>query len=212
MVTCTFMGHEEEYDLNLKENLARAVQRVVRLDSKIEFVFQRNTHFNFLCLAAALEARQRNPKKEIVLTLIACGGSAPIMESGLLPLCAFDKVVRLPPAAEGAGRGKQYPEWKKAEREMLRKSDCLICYVYPDLRDSFNDLYEFAMRQPELAVFNAADPDTADAIRREGVARLEADRQYIVRALWKGESYSPSGKRLGSPARPSITGTANPGV
>lgn len=81
------------------------------------------------------------------------------------------------------------PEWKKAEREIIKHSDCLVCYVYPDLRGSFQDMYEFAKHEPKLTMINAADPETATAVK-DAVAKLETMQQYIIYALWAGRSYS----------------------
>lgn len=144
VVICSFMGHDKEYDLKLKGNLSKAIQKVVKLYAEIEFVFYKQTRFNFLCLAAVLEARQRNPQKRIVLTLITRDNSTPILQSERFPLCVFDKVICLPHVEEVADKSKWYLEWKKAEREIIKNSDCIVCYAYPDLRDSFNDMYEFA--------------------------------------------------------------------
>lgn len=197
-VTCSFLGHSELYDLGLFNRIKQTLYSIVRKNGKIEFLFQNDYHpFYFLCLAAVLEAKARFSHKSVTITFIGEKNELPdrwlnILRGHLFPPCVFDRQIVLP-TTDGT---KFVQEWKKTDREIIRLSDYLICYVYPDLGDSFNDLYKFAVRQSKTTLLNLADTETVQFIR-ESVTQLNTIQQYIINELKNGKSYSSIGKALG---------------
>lgn len=197
-VTCSFLGHSELYDLGLFERVKQAVYSVVRKNGETEFLFQNDYYpFYFLCLAAVLEVKARFSHKSVTITFIGEKNELPdrwlnILSGGLFPPCVFDRQIVLP-TTDGT---RFVQEWKKADREIIRLSDYLICYIYPDLGDSFNDLYKFAVRQSRTTLLNVAATETAQFIR-ENITQLTTIQQYIIYELENGKSYSSIGKALG---------------
>lgn len=197
-VICSFLGHSEMYDLGLFDRIKQTLYSIVRKNSKIEFLFQNDYHpFYFLCLAAVLEAKARFSHKSVTITFIGENNEPPyrwlnILNGQLFPPCVFDRQIVLP-TTDGT---KFVQAWKRTDREIIRLSNYLICYVYPDLADSFNDLYKFAVRQSKTTLFSVASTETAQFIR-ESVTRLTTIQQYIVCELENGKSYSSIGKALG---------------
>lgn len=197
-VTCSFLGHSELYDLGLFDRIKQAVFNVVRKNNEIEFLFQNNYYpFYFLCLAAVLEAKVRYPHKSVTVTFIGEETELPdkwlnILSGELFPPCVFDRRIVLP-TTDGTNFVRV---WKKADREIVRLSDYLICYVYPGLGDSLDDIYKFAVRQSGTTLLNVTTAKTTLFIK-ESMTQLSATQQFIIHELENGRSYGSIGKTLG---------------
>lgn len=200
MVTCSFLGHEHLYDLELYPSILKAVKRVVAQDTEIEFIFDKHNPFQFLCLAAILETRQHNPEKRLTTTFISDNNFDEVwqehgwMWTGLFPSCAFDKVIQRPKKA--AELNKLHVEWRRDKRDLINRSDFLICYEYPDLRDHYCDLYEYSLRKRRLTVLNVVTDETAQAIIKS-MDGLVTKEHYIVQSVKNGKSYTAIGAEFG---------------
>ncbi len=189
MVTCSFLGHGRLYDEGLYPSILEAVNQVVNRDTEIEFVFDRQTHFQFLCLCAVLETRQHNPGKLLKITFMSRND---INEQeweypGIngFPFCIFDKIIKLPELT--CPINKAHIKWRRERRKLVDYSDFLACYEYPDLWDDGFEMYKHALRCSTLTIFNVANDKTAQAIK-EDIARLETKQQYIIQAVKSGKS------------------------
>lgn len=200
VVTCSFLGHEQLYDLELYPSILKAVERVVAQDTEIEFIFDKHNPFQFLCLAAILEARQHHPEKRLTTAFISDNSidedwqEHGWMWMGPFPSCAFNKTIQRP--KKTAELNKLHVEWRRDKRELIDLSDFLISYEYPDLQDHYYDLYKYGMRQRGLTVINVAKDETAQAIK-DSIERLTTKEQYIVQSLKNGKSYKALGDQFG---------------
>lgn len=198
MVTCSFFGHETLYDWDLYPRILKAIQHMAAQDTEIEFVFDRYSPFQFLCLSAILEARQRSPDKRLKTTLLTRYDLNELWRrfpwGPLFPSCAFDKVIHLPEAPEA--HRKQPWAWRREKRALLDRSGFLIGYEYPDLRDTLYDSYEYALRRSGLTVIDVTARETAQAIR-DHIKTLETTKQYILHAREAGKSHRAIGAELG---------------
>ena len=198
MVTCSFLGHSRIYDVGLYSGILKAVGRVVKQAAEIEFLFDGQTQFHSLCLCAVLETRQRNPEKRVKITFIS---RTDIEEQerrypGVngLPSCIFDKIIKLPELT--CPMDKAHIEWRRERRELVDRSDFLVCYEYPDLWDDGLEIYKHALRCPTLTVFNVANDKTARYIK-DSIARLETKQQYVMQAVKNGKSYGALSAEFG---------------
>ena len=78
----------------------------------------------------------------------------------------------------------------------MDRSDFLICYEYPDLRDHDCALYEYALRRRGLTVLNVAADETAQAIVKS-MDGLDATAQYVIQSVKNGKSYTALGAEFG---------------
>lgn len=200
-VTCTFLGHYDLYDWGLYPRILKAVESVVAEGSEIEFIFDRHSSFQFLSLVAILEVRQHNPAKRLYTTFISENNideqwqkSSSMWLEGLFPSCVFDKIILLP--EKTSELKKLHFQWRRDKRDLINRSDFLICYEYPDLRDHYCDLYEYAIRQRRLTVLNVAKEETAQTIIKS-MEELETKEQYIIRSVKDGKSYTALGAEFG---------------
>lgn len=198
MAICSFLGHSRIYDVGLYSGILKAVGQVVKQVAEVEFVFDRQTHFHFLCLCAVLETRQRNPEKLVKVTFISRNdvNEQEWQYPGIngFPFCIFDKIIKLPELT--CPINKAHIEWRRERRELVDRSDFLVCYEYPDLWDDGFELYKHALRSPTLTVFNVANDKTAQYIK-DSIVKLETKQQYIIQAIKSGKSYSTIGAEFG---------------
>lgn len=117
MRTCSFYGTKTVITDSFYRELVRIIYEMTAKEP-VDFLFFANNPFQFACLAAALEVRQRR-KDWVHLTLLSWADRPFWKPSEIyMPMAVFDDVVPVRTA------GKYDP--RKVEQVMLRRSDFVV--------------------------------------------------------------------------------------
>lgn len=117
MRTCSFYGTKTPVTEGFYRELVKNIDRMT-LREPVEFLFFAHDPFQFSCLAAALEVKQRR-KEKVCLTLLAWADETHFKNAEIrMPMAVFDTVIPVRTV------GKYAPQ--KVEQAMLRRSDLVI--------------------------------------------------------------------------------------
>lgn len=187
MAVCSFMGHEDVYDVNIESRLQLAVDQIVANHESVEFLIYQRGKFYELCLLTALKAKTCQPQK-VTITLVVHKDGAHYVSA---PDCMIDKTVVL--CFERPKKDAVYILHKKALRWLIQNSTHVITCVYGQLYDPYNRLPQ---RLPMLEVISLESPEIETAIL-EIVPSLTEKEQTIYQKISEGYMLKEAGQVLG---------------
>lgn len=196
MAICSFLGYGDVYDTNLLLDIRLAVEKVLVQGEIIEFQFFCQGRFYNLCLAAALEAKQRHPGR-VTLTLILdkdhmettnfLGFNTAMQDVQIL----FDKIIPLDLPED---LSKYHAARNKALRSFILNADYVISYYYTELRGEWARL-QTAMRKSVKVI--ELSRDETNAYIKDCIEKLPERQSAVIRKINAGESYSSVGRAAG---------------
>ena len=155
MVTCTFLGHREIYDLNLDRSIRSAVTRVIADGEVVEFLFHANSEFYNHCLAVVLEAKHMHPQRVSLSLLLT---EEKTVSGQIFPLCLFDKVIRLKSPNENDASATL---WSR-----ILDSQYVVSYLYGRLCENEEQLLAAIRNCPSITEIDLTQKGTAAFIQK----------------------------------------------
>lgn len=98
------------------------------------------------------------------------------MAGGTSGLRVFDRIIRIPVLENSPDMGRH-----RLLQAILRRCDCLISYVYLELRGEEAQILSSVRRRRRLTVLDVTDPDTA-AYLKEHIRALPREERLVFQA------------------------------
>lgn len=137
MTTCTFAGHREVYQPNVREALDEAISTVLQSgDDRYTFLVGGMGDFDSLCANAVRAAKRRHPEKEISLALVEPYMKQDLNISKDYYEQMYDDVI-IPMELAGVHYKSAI---SKRNRWMVDEAQILIAYVYRDHGGAYTTL------------------------------------------------------------------------
>lgn len=171
MITCTFWGHREIYDLNLSRSIRSAIAKVMESGETVEFLFHAGGEFYSHCLAVVLEAKHRYPQR-VRLSLLLTEADA--VYGRIFPVCLFDKVIRLKSANE-TDASEILWSW-------ILASQYVVSYFYDGLCKNEKQLLTAIRDSPSNTEIDLTQKDTAAFIQKS-TEQTEGKSDLIYRQI-----------------------------
>lgn len=193
MAVCSFLGHSEIYDLNLRPCIEMAIEKILAREQEVEFLFHCQGDFYNQCLVAVLGAKQRYPGR-VRLTLLLeteklkAAGCAGTMQAVKI---VFDHII---PLSLAANTEKNLRSWKKAVRAFVLNATYAITYYYSDLRDEWATLYKAVKK--EMQVIDLTREGTTVYIR-DCIGKLPEEEAAVLEKINAGKSQTSIAKAAG---------------
>lgn len=125
-MACTFLGDPFRIYDEVTQRIEEALEEILAAHGEMELYFPGwFGEFPRACAAAALRVKGRHPDRIVTLTLAV---SAQWQEEPAA-CCVFDRIVRIPVLDNSPDMGRH-----RLLQAILRWCDCLISYVYLELR------------------------------------------------------------------------------
>lgn len=153
MKVCTFLGDPFRIYDEVTQRIEEALEEILAAHGEMELYFPGwFGEFPRACAAAALRVKGRHPDRIVTLTLAV---SAQWQEEPAA-CCVFDRIIRIPVLENSPDMGRH-----RLLQAILRRCDCLISYVYLELRGEEAQILSSVRRRRRLTVLDVTDPDTA---------------------------------------------------
>lgn len=194
---CSFFGHYDIYDTDLKQRLTRALFTLAQQHDAVEFLFHRQGRFSHLCFLSALMTKQHFPGKAITLTLVQSEKDRdhlfahPDLDVHALLYSLADEVL-IPPI-----RDTDHPlaDRKRISRWVLQQSTHLVRYLYRELDELPPKDYQ-AIQHSGATLLDVSSAETA-AFLSEQVRLLPAQEQALLTGWISGAQKKQLGTQLG---------------
>lgn len=140
MKVCTFLGDPFRIYDEVTQRIEEALEEILAAHGEMELYFPGwFGEFPRACAAAALRVKGRHPDRIVTLTLAV---SAQWQEEPAA-CCVFDRIIRIPVLENSPDMGRH-----RLLQAILRRCDCLISYVYLELRGEEAQILS-SVRRPE---------------------------------------------------------------
>ena len=200
MAICTFLGHRDIYEKGLYTRLSEVMREIVLQNKEVEFLFCSSGPFYDLCLAAALEVKQRFPEKSITITWVVNADERELFVKNLtqyearIPTCMIDKVIS-PSLPTSLSEPDCIVAHKRVMRWAIQQSTHLISYLYFAFCETENRQYTYAHHRG-LTILDVACKDTASYISQR-VNALPERQQLITKKVAQEQPQKDIGQLLG---------------
>ena len=125
-MACTFLGDPFRIYDEVTQRIEEGLEEILAAHEEVELYFPGwFGEFPRACAAAALWVKGRHPDRIVTLTLAV---SAQWQEEPAA-CCVFDRIIRIPVLDNSPDMGRH-----RLLQAILRRCDCLISYVYLELR------------------------------------------------------------------------------
>ena len=173
MKVCTFLGDPFRIYDEVTQRIEEALEEILAAHGEMELYFPGwFGEFPRACAAAALRVKGRHPDRIVALTLAV---SAQWQEDPAA-CCVFDRIIRIPVLENSPDMGRH-----RLLQAILRRCDCLISYVYLELRGEEAQILSSVRRRRRLTVLDVTDPDTA-AYLKEHIRALPREERLVFQA------------------------------
>lgn len=173
MKVCTFLGDPFRIYDEVTQRIEEALEEILAAHGEMELYFPGwFGEFPRACAAAALRVKGRHPDRIVTLTLAV---SAQWQEEPAA-CCVFDRIIRIPVLENSPDMGRH-----RLLQAILRRCDCLISYVYLELRGEEAQILSSVRRRRRLTVLDVTDPDTA-AYLKEHIRALTREERLVFQA------------------------------
>ena len=173
MKVCTFLGDPFRIYDEVTQRIEEALEEILAAHGEMELYFPGwFGEFPRACAAAALRVKGRHPDRIVTLTLAV---SAQWQEEPAA-CCVFDRIIRIPVLENSPDMGRH-----RLLQAILRRCDCLISYVYLELRGEEAQILSSVRRRRRLTVLDVTDPDTA-AYLKEHIRALPREERLVFQA------------------------------
>ena len=173
MKVCTFLGDPFRIYDEVTQRIEEALEEILAAHGEMELYFHGwFGEFPRACAAAALRVKGRHPDRIVTLTLAV---SAQWQEEPAV-CCVFDRIIRIPVLENSPDMGRH-----RLLQAILRRCDCLISYVYLELRGEEAQILSSVRRRRRLTVLDVTDPDTA-AYLKEHIRALPREERLVFQA------------------------------
>ena len=151
MKVCTFLGDPFRIYDEVTQRIEEALEEILAAHGEMELYFHGwFGEFPRACAAAALRVKGRHPDRIVTLTLAV---SAQWQEEPAA-CCVFDRIIRIPVLENSPDMGRH-----RLLQAILRRCDCLISYVYLELRGEEAQILSSVRRRRRLTVLDVTDPE-----------------------------------------------------
>lgn len=172
-MACTFLGDPFRIYDEVTQRIEEGLEEILAAHEEVELYFPGwFGEFPRACAAAALRVKGRHPDRIVTLTLAV---SAQWQEEPAA-CCVFDRIIRIPVLENSPDMGRH-----RLLQAILRRCDCLISYVYLELRGEEAQILSSVRRRRRLTVLDVTDPDTA-AYLKEHIRALPREERLVFQA------------------------------
>lgn len=151
MISCTFAGHREVYDRNVRNSIELAVENILKRDTSFIFYSGAMGEFDEMCSAAVRAAKKCHPELNIKLIAVLPYMTAKINTDKELYERLYDDIVIPFEPYEVHYKSAV----TKRNRWIIEQTDCVIAYVYKNFGGAYTTL-EYARRMNK-EIINLAD-------------------------------------------------------
>lgn len=202
MAICSFILENEIYDASLYPVILNTMRAIVEQQDELECYFYHSRHFCILsqverlCVEAVLTLRKEYPRKTILFTAVEelLTGSEPVNEVSL-DNCWLDRIVQIPCLIT---RRTMFQDLRRIMRAMLRDSDYVITYVYPQFQSVLAPQFADAKQCKHLTVCDVTNPDTHRFLQ-QCMTQLPEEQQESMRLRLQGLTYKAIGQQMNRP-------------
>lgn len=186
MTTCSFLCQTPIVDHHFYTHLQRAVFALVREHDEIEFIFrQEHGAEKLIIFCALLEAKQAFLDKRIHISL-CCSPLRSTEERFLncvFPDYMYYRIYYYPFNLDDLLSSHSVSAMLRADRWLLRQTDYVISYWYPDLQAD-NQAYR-AVQHSRAKIIHLTQPETLHFIH-DSISRLSPEQQETKILLLAG--------------------------
>lgn len=199
MAVCSFLGHRDIYDPDIRDRLQAAAERIAAGNQSVEFLLYQHGDFSNQCMLAALRARNIFPRK-VRITLVLPedhfehSARSLLFNKKNIPLCLVDRIVM--PHIEPSKKEKDFSiVYKRTVQWMIQKSTHLICCLYRDLYEPETRLLDYAADTAGLEICDVASAETVQIIA-ETAATIPEREKTVYLAIKAGQGAKEIAKPL----------------
>lgn len=136
MITCTFAGHRDIFNANVKYLIDEAIENILKKDDTFLFYSGDMGDFDKMCSSSVRAAQKRHPELNIKLVLVLPYMIKKLNTDKDYYEKMFDSIIIPVELAEVYYKSAI----TKRNRWIIQRSDYLISYVYKDFGGAFTTL------------------------------------------------------------------------
>ena len=190
MAVCSFIGHEDVYDTNIKSRMQETVNQLVAGHENTEFLIYQGGTFSYIFLLAVLKIRAQYPKK-VTITFVSVHDSPhEMLDCDKVYFYMSDRLVM--PSVQPSQKNDAALGRRKMLKWVLQNSTHIISYFYGTLYDPNRQTVD----GPNTLEISLTTHETETAIL-EAASHINEKEQVVYRKMNEGCTLREAGNAVG---------------